>query len=244
LSLRDKQDEFLELIESQINGEPVSPKLFDPPPRGKWLSRFELYSNGLRARTKESMEVMYPRLVKELGDEAWTALGSNYLASGLLWPRNLNDLGLALPEFMGSNGLKEYLIDLARFERALHLSFHAFDSNDELSLEDFQVIDEESRFEFRTSMHLIKSNWNLFSQLENSAAEWICKSEFILIYRLNFDVKYRALTQDEYNLLTCLKAGASLGEALEDAQKLDPERLSAILAEIYAFQLATKIAAA
>jgi len=234
----------LKLVKSYASGNLSSSDIFETPAHGSWQARFELYANGLRVRTKESMEEMYPRLVRELSGDDWNTLGSDYLASDVKWPRNLNELGLELPEFMAANGSKECHIDLAKFERDLHLSFNAFDSKETLSLEEFGAIDENSHFEFQASMYLISSNWNLFSHLKDASNEWTKKSEFGVIYRLNFKVKYFSISKDEFNFLSVLKNRNSLGDSLNAAGPFDPEQLSGLLAKIFAIKVVTKIAAA
>ncbi len=192
------------------------------------IKRLSVYATGYTARTHDGLSETYETIQNILGPDEFDHLTRAYMNRFPSHDYNLSLIGQHLPEFLKAHSLVQkfpFLPDLARLEWFVSQTFHAFDQAafnpktlSELPMEDW----ESATFTFQPSVKLMKSSWpvwDLWKSKKNltpsSNFHLPKQTEFILIYRRNFQVCAEMMGDVQYGLLNQLMEGSSLGRACE-----------------------------
>lgn len=132
--------------------------------------RVGVYAHAYIARLTEVLAEDYPRVAASLGDEGFSQLVRDYVASHPSRNPSVRHLGKSLPGFIaGSPAYAPWLCDLARLECARVEVFDAPDSQ-RIGVSDLTAVDAEDwpsmRFELINALQLVHSEWPL-AQLWN-----------------------------------------------------------------------------
>jgi len=216
-------------------------EIMKPGKRIDAVQRLELYSRQYWYRLLDSMVEDFPAVQAILGQEKFDALITAYLVRYPSTSYELRDLGQKLPAFIRerpdlSGKLAEVAFQAATVEYA---AIEAFDlpiyekvnasvlSNtppDELKLSlqpyikllrlDYALDDFVLRIQKKSALHSVSTAQTSRTKKASSAHKLPRKEQvYLAIHRLNNDVYYKRLDQDEYQILTSLQNGLTLGEA-------------------------------
>jgi hypothetical protein len=213
----------------------IADAIVDAPPLPV-SARLDIYRNAYRVRLIEALDDTYPILHALLGDEVFSALGEEFVASQPSVHRSIRWYGGELPEFLGRcppYAEQPILAELARLEWTLAEVFDAADAEPQ-SRAAFSSVDasawSELRFEFHPSLRRLRLQWN-------TAAVWqaISRDEAPpdplraqhavpwLLWRQNLQNYFRSMTADEAVALDSALRGASFGEICEGLAEWLPE---------------------
>ncbi|MDB5037243.1 MAG: hypothetical protein JWQ35_771 [Bacteriovoracaceae bacterium] len=210
----------IKAFDQGIREYPVIPEsLFKQPPQGNIDERFSIYGTGYSVRSREAMEEMFVVLPKLMGDKLWQELRIAYTLAYRSTSHNIADVGLKLPNYIRDEGFEERWAEMAELEVLAMKSFHA-KRGFTLTLDDFSKISEDVRFKFQAATILFSSGFNCAAAwLNRDIKELELVPEYSIIFRKDFSVDIRILSENEFEFLNHLQTGASLGEALDRLKK-------------------------
>lgn len=144
----------------------------------KLSKRLSFLQYGYGARTKMTLEQIFPQTKASLPEANWNMLGLEYSESNASKFSNINQLGLEFPDFLINKKLNSLSIECSLIER---LCFYSRTSVREtpISLETFSMFDDESQFKLRNDLQIYKGKLDIdldVWQLRNSI-------QYYLIYR-------------------------------------------------------------
>ncbi len=199
--------------------------------------RFAVYRNNVRASLASALAEAFPVTGQLLGAEFFRAMALEYVqASPPRSPVLLEygeDFGDFIADFAPAAQLP-YLADVARLEQLRVQSFHSSDAPS-LQAQDFQAWlarpEQLAGLQLRLhpSMRLLRSRFAVYSlwqahQYANDslrdaalATLELGQGEDILVWRPRLEVHARVLPPGAHACLLALRAGESLGEALQAA---------------------------
>jgi hypothetical protein len=128
-------------------------------------ARLDVYAEGYFQRIADALEEDYPVLARMLGRTGFLKLAADYLKAHPTRSFTLGEAGRHVPEFLRGCPLAAetpWLTDLARFEWARVLAFHADDAPT-LTADDLHAVPEvawpSARFSIDPSLHLLDLAW-------------------------------------------------------------------------------------
>jgi hypothetical protein len=189
--------------------------------------RLAVYANGYPARIHEALREQFPALAHIVGESAFAQLVGRYIAAVPLRSYYLNDAGVGVPLFVGTDRLATqlpFLSDLALLESRVCRAFHAYDEAalDARSLADWTSEQwERAVVRFQPWVAVLMSDWPV-------REIWECREtpielididindhpECVLVCRAAEVVVCEAVTRGEGEALAMLLAGQRLGEVM------------------------------
>ena len=211
--------------------------------RSKNLTSFErinIYHEMYYLRLIEILEGDFSSVRHAAGEERFTALARNFIVEHPSRHYDLGNLGAKFPMFLRRvKNLKHrsFIADLGKLERAIE---EVFDETQVAALKTDELLSvpqgrwAEARLRTIPAFRLIASRYPINTYLEAvrkdrdpqiPAAEptWVC------IYRKKFTVWRMDLGHPQFNILTALSRGKTVGEAIETCLEL-PETATLDLA--------------
>jgi len=217
-----------------------------PNDRLSSLKRLEIYSRGYWFRVLDSLYEDFPGLRAVLGQRAFHRLSRAYLADCPSRSFTLRNLGARLEDWMRRNprysGTRHALaLDMARLEWA-HIE--AFDNGAEkvLGPEDLLVLGPGFRAVLQPYVRLLALDYsvdNLRIQVNRQSGDrgaasnaalqhkrpdqarrmgwWKPERIHLAVHRMNYMVYYRRICAEEYRLLSALREGQPIGQAIRAA---------------------------
>lgn len=173
--------------------------------------RFGVYANAYRARLEDALREDFPETKRVLGEEKFSELASEYIASHPSQTVSLTDFGAKFPTFLKSKHVG-VAAELAAFEWLLVESFYAEDDLDPNA--DLASSSPAVCIRLQTSCLLFESKFNLEELMEGASAITPKKS-FFAIYRRNDEVHWAPINQERFRLLSQLKEPQPLSAYLE-----------------------------
>ncbi|MGH1353342.1 MAG: DNA-binding domain-containing protein [Methyloligellaceae bacterium] len=224
------------------------PDLPVPDEIGKTLGepsrkRFNVYRNNSAVGISEALMAGFPVVAQLVGEEFFKAMASVYMQSNLPASPVMMRFGDNFPEFIANFEPAQsvpYLADIARLEWAWTGAYHAADA-DPIGIEALGQIDPEMlhevKFSLHPSLHLMKSEWPVFSiwsahQQENTSdimERLEFKPEQGLIVRPHLDVEVMVLMDLAYGFIYHISRGKNLGNAFSQLGTENPDDLSGCL---------------
>jgi len=221
--------------------------------------RIDVYAHGYWARLLDCLREDYPTLRSALGDDAFDAFAVGYLQTYPSQSYTLGKLGARFPQYLeetspqgdGSEAWLVPLIELAEMERAVSDIFDApgGETLGYLTPEDLAAIEPKRRATLRLTplptfrlLHFRSEVNDYFTALRGSPEPMEVPladlgETYLALSRREFVVRRHPLTREQFELLTSLAAGASLGEslvALAEANQLQHGRADGISPELVA----------
>jgi len=190
----------------------------------------EIYREQFWLRHIDALREDYPALRYLLGDEAFEQLARDYLTACPPDSFTLRDVGDRIATFADSYaGFGDHAgpaRDLARFELAFVAIFDGADA-EPISLEQVQAIAPEAWPSTVLSFHPLLTVLELsypvhririgLKDEQQPSRQLQPEPTFVAMWRGDdLKVHYRTISQDEAELLACLRDGASLGDALTE----------------------------
>lgn len=221
--------------------------------------RVDVYAHGYWARLLDCVREDYPTLRSALGDDAFDAFAVGYLQTYPSQSYTLGKLGARFPQYLeetspqgdGSDAWLVPLIELAQMERAVSDIFDApgGETLGYLTPEDLAAIEPARRATLRLTplptfrLLRFRSEVNdYFTALRGSTEPMEVPladlgETYLALSRREFVVRRHPISREQFELLTSLAAGASLGEslgALAEANQLQHGRADGISPELVA----------
>ena len=199
----------------------------DGAPAGR---RFNVYRNNVATSLMDALTSGFPVIAKLIGTENFRNLARDYQWNNPPTSPLMMHYGESFPEFLESHpalaGLP-YLGGVARLEYAIRRSYHAADTPkfDAALLEDDRLLN--ARIVLANSVELVTSPFPIFSlwrfNTQPGAPKPTAKPECVAIFRPEFDPEPEEISLADMILLSSLKAGETLHEALGKAQDANPD---------------------
>jgi hypothetical protein len=204
---------------------------------GRASSRFTIYRNNVSASLINALADTFPVCQALVGEDFFRAMALEFVRAHPPKTRILAYYGDAFPDFVRCfppAASVPYLADVAQLEYRRVLSYHAADDvsvrHEALAalLNDAEQINT-ARFALHAAVHVVKSEFGVFSLW--AAHQGACAIESVdprvaetaLIFRRGLDVQTMAIAAATGALIMELKRGATLIEAIETAQNIDPD---------------------
>jgi hypothetical protein len=206
------------------------------------IERLSIYQNAYFARLIECMRSIYPMLRRTIGDDAFDALAVGYLQTCPSRSYTLDRLGDEFPQFLDqtrpdrdetgepSEEWPDFLRELAELEWAIGKVFDGpgIEHQPTLSAEQLSAVDPSEWFNIRltpagclrTMAFRFPVN-DYFTALRELSPDTeppafpSAESSWLALSRRDFIVRRHALEYRQYDLLTSLIDGCTIGEAIE-----------------------------
>ncbi len=200
--------------------------------------RLKIYRSNIMGNLTGALRGSYPLLEKLTGEDFAMGLLRAFVMENPPGEAFLSNYGAGLADFIEvfapAKGLP-YLADVARLEWAMNEAYYAQDDRP-LIQDDLQNMPLDTLADtvlpLRPSVRLMESRWPLVSILDFSLKESRGEQETlnldqggcrVMVYRPGLSVDIITLEPSEYGFLQAIKAGKTLGQALETALKTEPE---------------------
>jgi hypothetical protein len=224
--------------------------------------RLEIYNRQYWLRVMDALAEDFPALEAVMGQKRFVELSRQYLAAHPSRSFTLRNLGASLPAWLAAHpgyagDRAELALDVARVEWAY---VEAFDLAElaPLSTEEIAALDADARIGVQPHLQLLALRYpvddlvlgvhrelrregvsSLYSAGTHSAEEPILPelpplNTWLAVHRQDLSVYYKHLAREEYEMLTALAKGSSLGTALEAAflhSELSPSDPSPLVSE-------------
>lgn len=204
-------------------------------------NRMTVYTGGYFARIHEALKEIYEMVFMVVGEETFSELAEAYAIKYHSKHYNLSFIGEHFPEQLRQEELSKtfpFLSDLAGFDRAISIAFHAFDKAP-LKPQDFSQIQPDEwpniQLFFQPSAAIFKAPFSFFElwkEKKNFSKEKIeliskSKPETLFISRRGLEIRCQKLDDMQEELLMQLMNETSLGIACENlSEKAGDEPLS------------------
>jgi hypothetical protein len=200
------------------------------------VERLEVYGNSYFARLLECLTAEFPAVIHAVGEEVFGGFAFGYLQAYPSTSYTLADLGRQFPHYLEEirpdrednepPDWADFVIDLAKLERTYSEVFDAPGVEGEplLSPDDLQAIPPEQwpftklqpvpclrLATFRFPVH----EYATAVRHETDAAPPAAKPTYLVITRRDFIVRRKTVTSTQFELLTRLVSGATVGDAIE-----------------------------
>ncbi len=212
-------------------------KLFDTNEIGLDV-RLHIYRDNVLKKLAKVLEITYPTIHSLVGDEFFHHIAMLYACKYPPREGCVNLYGEEFSKFISEIKQTEnlpYLYDVALYDWCFNAAFYAV--NDEaIDQKTLKSISPEElpkiQFIFRSSVHLIESNYPLtsireFCDPENEQREEnldINKGgEKLLVYRPDLEIQVVSLKNDEFHMLQCLQNKNTIERSLEKVMPSYPE---------------------
>jgi hypothetical protein len=194
--------------------------------------RFGVYRNNVAVSLTEAMHQAFPVIARLLGQANMDGLAGMFLRAHPPDDPRLMHYGAAFPDYLATLPQLAhlgYLADVARLDLALRRSYHATDA-DPVAPETLTGLAPEALtaayVTFAPAMQVLRSDWPVFDiwrvNTEADAPKPRAIAQDVLITRPGFDPAPQPLPTGGADWINALRAGASIGDALDAAQAGHP----------------------
>lgn len=189
---------------------------------------FGIYRHAYWARLTDSLGTDFPGLKTLAGDAAFDRLARAYIAEHPSVDPSIRWAGRLLPAFLATAAPYRddpWLADMARFDWALA---HAFDAADAPStgLTELAVVPAELWGGLRFKPHPTLDSFEVSTPVEEvrpilladatAAFNRGARSDgALMVWRIEYDVKFRAIDADEHAALAAARTGGTFGDICE-----------------------------
>jgi len=207
---------------------------------------FHVYQHAYWARLVESLGADFPGLKAFAGDAVFDGLARAYVARHPSVDPSIRWVGRLLPEFLRTEMPwrdDPWWTDMARFDWALA---HAFDAADApaATLAQLAVVPPEFWGGLRLKLHPTLDSFAVSTPVHEVRPRLLAdaKDPFdrgarhdgaLMVWRIDYDLKFRAIDADEAAALAAARTGASFGDICELlAGRMESDRAVMIAAQI------------
>lgn len=189
---------------------------------------FAIYQHAYWARLAESLGVDFPGLKALAGDAAFDRLARAYVARYPSEHPSIRWAGRRLSEFLAAEAPwrdDPWWTDMARFDWALA---HAFDAADapSASLSQLAAVPPEFWGSLRLTLHPTLDAFAVSTPVDEVRPALLAdagaafdrsarRRGALMVWRIAYDLKFRAIDEDEHAALTAVGTGATFGEICE-----------------------------
>jgi len=195
--------------------------------------RFDVYRNNVSHSLTEALRIGFPVITKLIGRQNMDGLAGIYLRAHPPRSPLMMQYGAGFPAFLASNTQLShlgYLADIARLELALRRAYHAGDA-DAIAPDLLADIPPEilvtTTLLLAPAVQVIRSDWPIHDiwrfNTDDSAAKPRAQAQDVLITRPEFDPVPQLLPPGGARWIDELRAGRTIGEALDAALAEVPE---------------------
>lgn len=189
---------------------------------------FQVYQHAYWARLVESLGVDYPGLKALAGAVEFDRLARAYIARHPSVDPSIRWAGRLLPDFLKTAAPYRddpWWTDMARFDWALA---HAFDAADAptASLAQLAVVPPEFWGGLRLKLHPTLDSFEISTPVDEVRPKLLAdagdmfdrnarRSSALMVWRIGYDLKFRAIDANEYATLGATRTGATFGDICE-----------------------------
>lgn len=200
--------------------------------------RLQIYRNNIVITLIEALKNAYPNVLRLVGEDFFAATAREYMTAMPSTSGNLDYFGDQFATFLKSfppASALTYLAEMAQFEWAYHLAYHADDAP-ALILSRLATIAEDDyahiQFIFHPGCQLLSfkhpifSIWQFCESEANDDAQSLIltgEGDRIIIARRQYNLYVSTLSVGEYSLLLALQQGQLFTDACAQAVTLDAE---------------------
>ena len=207
---------------------------------------FGIYRNAYWARLVECLGNDFPALKALAGDQAFDRLARAYIAKHPSQHPSVRWVGRKLAEFLAVEAPYRddpWFADMARFDWALAFAFDAADAP-AAGLADLAGVPPEFWGSVRLQFHPTLDVFRITTPVDEARPRLLEKPDIVLdraarcqraimTWRMEYDVKFRAIDPLEHAALQEMQAGATFGDLCElVAREIDPEQAPLRAAQI------------
>ena len=226
-----------------------------PSQRMSGEERLAIYANAYFARLLECLRAVFPYTAKTVGEEAFDELTLGYLERYPSRSYTLERLGAEFTRYLEetrpdrdaegrpTETWPDFLIELAGLEWAIGEVFDGpgVERRPLLSVEDLRAISPErwpqARIAAAPCLRLLALKFPLndfYTALRNDEQPEIPEpaESYLALSRREYVVRRHALERPQFELLSALVAGESLGSAIERAASVSPAGFDALAANL------------
>lgn len=220
----------------------IAERMIAPNSRLSSVERLELYNRQYWFRVLDSLVEDFGSLRKVIGSKRYDAMAIAYLNTHPSRSFTLRNLGLMLPEWLAEHaeftGRRQKLaVDVAKIEWAF---VEAFDNAElkALNMEAVQTLSSESRLQLQPHLRLLALNYAADAVVLNlqeregrhtseagraeeheelapmELVEMRAKKSWLAVHRVEYNVYFRKLAKEEFEILKAIEGGRTLGEAI------------------------------
>jgi hypothetical protein len=198
---------------------------------------FGVYRNAYWARLAEALGNDFPGLKALMGDAPFDTMARAYVARHPSQHPSIRWAGRHLAEFLAAEAPYRddpWFADMARFDWALAFSFDAADAS-AAGLADLVGVPPEFWGSIRLAFHPTLDAFGVSTPVDEARPQLLedadarldraarCKRA-IMAWRIEHDVKFRAIDPLEFSALKAIRSGATFGDLCElVAGTVDPE---------------------
>ncbi|MCE9499676.1 MAG: DNA-binding domain-containing protein [Leptospira sp.] len=247
MSLKEIQNLFSKAIRTGSRSNLGS--LIIPGGKLSVSASLEVYEKAYPARLSEALSEIYETIWWILGDANFFEACEKFIRANDSISYNLSNYGRNFPDFLRIEFGKILFIGvLADFELIIHDVFHG---EEDLSIPVQPKLKdpEELRLKFNRSCQLISNNVSVYPFWKNrkddpliaKEIEWN-KNEFLILHKKNSELYIRELSKAEFTLVSLLKQGRTLQQAIEktaETFELSEQNLQDLFRELYATGVVT-----
>ncbi len=221
----------------------IAEKMIAPNSRLSSVERLELYNRQYWFRVLDSLAEDFGSLRKVIGSKRYDAMAIAYLNAYPSRSFTLRNLGSKLPEWLAEHaeftGRRQKLaVDVAKIEWAF---VEAFDNAElqPLNMEEVKTLSSESKLQLQPHLRLVALNYpadevvlNLQEREGRQASEagraeeheelapmelgaMRAKQTWLAVHRVEYNVYFRRLVKEEFEILKAIECGKRLGEAIQ-----------------------------
>jgi len=189
---------------------------------------FQVYQHAYWARLAESLSVDFPGLQALAGAAEFDRLARAYIARHPSVDPSIRWAGRLLPEFLKTDAPwrdDPWWTDMARFDWALA---HAFDAADAppATLAQLAVVPPEFWGGLRLKLHPTLDSFEVSTPVDELRPKLLAESGAafehtarrngaLMVWRIDYDLKFRAIDANEAAALDAARTGATFGEICE-----------------------------
>ena len=207
---------------------------------------FGVYRNAYWARLVECLSNDFPALKALAGDEAFDRLARAYIARHPSQHPSVRWVGRRLAEFLATEppyNADPWFADMARFDWALAFSFDAPDAP-VATLAELAVVPPEFWGSVRLTFHPTLDVFQIATPVDDARPRLLENPDIVLdraarcergimTWRMEHDVKFRAIDLLEHAALQAMQDGATFGDMCElVAREVDPNEAPLRAAQI------------
>jgi len=198
--------------------------------------RLKIYRNNFITTLIESLNSLYPSILKLVGNDFFNGVAYNYILSYPSTSGNLHHYGQHfsdfLADFLPAKSLP-YLPEIAQLEWGMHQVFHEAES-EPLDIKKLAAIPQEHysdlKFHLRSASRLYSFHfpvvhiWNICQQeIESDGTVDLGEGGVnLLLIRHNLEIEFEILSAGEYIFLNNLAKSKSFGVACQNALMIEP----------------------
>lgn len=211
-----------------------------PHPRLDAKAQAAIYSNGYMVRLRQALEDDYPALGALLGEEAFKALAAQYIRSHPSVYYSLDDYTGGFVDHVILYGPHEFAGELARLEQAIADVFTGPETPPlspsalaGLTPEAFGAMTLQLRgalrlmaFTYPASDWLDAQRGVVTPPVPEARSNWLC------VLRHDHEVRRISLEKPAFTLLSAIRQGATVAEALEVVASQCPDQLEIVAKEL------------